>query len=80
MKEAAQQVFKAIDDAKKTMDVDSESFEVLSFMKGAKEIDMNYSYLSSIKTTLDFKTTQPEKRPGIARISFTKSAEDVEKV
>lgn len=80
MKEAAQQVFRAIDDAKKKMDVDSESFEELPFVKGAKEINMNYSYLSSIKTTSDFKIIQPEERPRIARISFTKLAEDVEKV
>lgn len=80
MKEAAQQVFRAIDDTKKTMDVDSKSFEELPFVKGAKEIDMNYSYLSSIKTTTDFKITQPEERPKVARISFTKLAEDVEKV
>lgn len=49
-------------------------------MKGAKEVDMSYSYLTSIKTTSDFKITQPEERPRIARISFTKLAEDVEKV
>lgn len=80
MKEAAQQVFRAIDDVKKTMDVDTESFEEQPFMKGAKEVDMSYSYLTSIKTTSDFKITQPEERPRIARISFTKLAEDVEKV
>lgn len=80
MKEAAQQVFRAIEEAKKTMGVDSESFEELPFVKGAKEIDMNYSYLSAIKETSDFKINQPEERAKIARISFTQLAEDVERV
>lgn len=80
MKEAAQQVFRAIDDVRKTMDVDVDGFEELPFMKNAKEIDMNYSYLSSINTTSDFKITQPEERPKLARISFTGLAEEVEKV
>lgn len=78
MSEAMKQVIKVIDEAKRKHDVSN--LDELDFVKKADETELNHSTIANIVENKDFNITEVEPEMPMARISFSKPLNEVEKV
>lgn len=78
MSEAMKQVIKVIDEAKRKHDVSN--LDELDFVKKAGETELNHSTIANIVENKDFNITEVEPEMPMARISFSKPLNEVEKV
>lgn len=78
MSEAMKQVIKVIDEAKRKLDVSN--LDELDFVKKAGETELNHSTIANIVENKDFNITEVEPEMPMARISFSKPLNEVEKV
>ena len=72
------QVIKVIDEAKRKHDVSN--LDELDFVKKAGETELNHSTIANIVENKDFNITEVEPEMPMARISFSKPLNEVEKV
>lgn len=78
MSEAMKQVIKVIDEAKRKHDVSN--LDELDFVKKAGETELNHSTIANIVENKDFNIIEVEPEMPMARISFSKPLNEVEKV
>ena len=78
MSEAMKQVIKVIDEAKRKHDVSN--LDELDFVKKAGETELSHSTIANISENKDFNITEVEPEIPMARISFSKPLNEVEKV
>lgn len=76
--EFMEEVIKVIDEAKRKHDVSN--LDELDFVKKAGETELNHSTIANIVENKDFNITEVEPEMPMARISFSKPLNEVEKV
>lgn len=78
MSEAMKQVIKVIDEAKRKHNVSN--LDELDFVKNASETELNHSAIANISKNKDFSITEAGPTIPMARISFSKPLDEVNKV